>query len=149
MKKLFIFILIGSLLSSCLIKNDSRFSGMEKNDFFKNISDNNFEYIYEFKGHSDNWAGNYIVYKLEGEEDHNSVLLIKYIGERPEPTGSIEYGYFSETENGHGNHPYHPTDEGVLNLGSSVSNGLQTDKDTLVNIEVTWDGQSESFKLST
>lgn len=137
--------LVAIILSGC---NENNFySGIEKNDI-SDISDTeNLEFVYEYKGHSDNWAANYIVYKVNGNDNHITRLLLKYIGKKPRPTGELSYSFETGSASGHGLLPDVESIEGVYDLGTSGGIGATEDKDSIINMNIDWNGNTDKFEL--
>jgi hypothetical protein len=127
----------------------SIYDGIEKQDItsIKSIKDLNF--IYEYKGHTDNWASAYYVYQLKNDKDnHVTRLFLKYIGKEPGPSGEMKYKYTTEGgHNGSGTLSDAQSPSPIYNLGSSGGNGSIADQNSVVNMHVEWDGGTEEMEL--
>ncbi|MDQ0899148.1 MULTISPECIES: hypothetical protein [unclassified Paenibacillus] len=136
------------ILSGCK-ENSNIYSGIEKNDIEDISNSKNIEFVYEYKGHTDHWAATYHVYKSKNNVDeHTSRLVLKYIGKQPEPTGELRYAY--ETEgggSGNGTLPGDMSEAGIYYLGHSGGNGSIAAQNSLVKVQVAWNGNTESFEL--
>jgi hypothetical protein len=143
---IFLFVL---LISGCSEENND-YSGIEKNDIAE-ISNSKFmEFVYQYKGSTDNWAANYIVYKMKNTDNHTSRLLLKYIGPESErPTGEFKYKYQTESGgSGSGTLSNAEIIKGdIFSQGISGGNGALAAQDSLVKVEVYWNGNTENFEL--
>lgn len=73
---------------------------------------------------------------------------MEYIGKQPEPKGELRYAY--ETEGGGGGSGTLPSDmpeAGIYNLNHSGGNGFIAAQNSLVKVQVDWNGNTESFEL--
>lgn len=143
-----IILLCAIALSGCKEKS-SFYSGIEKNDITDISNAKNIEFVHEYKGHTDNWAAVYIVYKMKDNENHTSKLLLKYIGKKPEPTGELRYAFKTEGGgSGSGTLSDNVSEAGIYHLGSSGGNGAIAAKDSLVKMQVYWNRRNtEAIEL--
>jgi uncharacterized protein YceK len=105
--------------------------------------------VYSFQGHSDNWAVSVFIYKLPGTERYDSVSFLKFLEPKPYPTGEIRTNY----DGGSG---FVGSSGAIISEDVSVS-GIYflllpvakavPDKDTVIKLQVIWDGQSDYFEL--
>lgn len=141
-----IFLLI-IVLSGCTGKDDY-YKGIEKKDI-SDLNDNrNLEYVNEYRGHTDNWAAVYIVYKVKEAAAHKSKMLLRYIGKNDIPPGKLSYSF--DTEGGGDGSGTLRTDDsinGIYNLGSSESNGSVASPNSTVKMQVNWNENTETFVL--
>ncbi|MCJ8008083.1 hypothetical protein ACFFF5_17985 [Lederbergia wuyishanensis] len=132
------------VLSGCSESSDF-YSGIE-NDILNDI---NTEY-HEYKGHSDNWAAVYIVYKAKDKDKYSTKLYTKYIGKKPNPTGKISYNYDLGSDVGNGAAYFKDVPEkGIYYLGSIASNESISTKDTKVKLQIEWNKKSETIDLKS
>lgn len=149
MIRLFVIILLGTIVLSGCKENSDIYSGIEKNDIEDIYTSSNIEFIYVYKGHTDQWAATYHVYKSKNNGDlHSTRLILKYIGKQPKPTGEIKFAY--ETEGGGGGSGTVPSEEsGIYILGKSGGNGFIAAQNSLVKVLVDWNGNTESIELKS
>lgn len=81
-------------------------------------------------------------------------MLLKYIGKNPLPTGEISYSYTTEgggsgSGSGSGSRTLSNGESktGIYYLGSSESNGSIAAEDSLVKMQVDWNGTAEVVEL--
>ncbi|MDQ8737028.1 hypothetical protein [Paenibacillus sp. LHD-38] len=136
------------LLSGCEQMENDAYIGMERDNIQDLVAGGEMEYVQEFRGHSENWAAMYIVYKPKGEENHTSRIFMKYIGKDPRPSGQLRYKY-DTVGGGDGSGTLPGVDEAdhVYNLGSSGGNGALANPDTPVKMQVWWNDSSEIIQL--
>ncbi|AJY74647.1 hypothetical protein [Paenibacillus beijingensis] len=135
------------VLSGCKA-NSNVYSGMEKNDIEGLAKAENIEFIYENKGHSDHWAATYIVYKFKNDENHTTKLFLKYIGKQSKPTGDLRYAYDTEGGgDGSGTLSSPASQDEIYHLGNSGGNGALADKNSVVKMQVQWNGNTEAIEL--
>jgi hypothetical protein len=80
--------------------------------------------------------------------NYKSTLLLKYIGKKPRPTGELSYDYNTEGGgSGSGTLSNSESKTEIYNLGSSGGNGSMAAKDSLVKMQVDWNGNTEVFEL--
>ncbi|NRF95859.1 hypothetical protein HQN89_34165 [Paenibacillus frigoriresistens] len=96
MKRVIGMIFLSAIVLSSCNEESNLYSGIEKNDIADISNAKNIEFVYEYKGHTENWAADYIVYKMKDNDNHTSTLLLKYIGKKPRPTGELSYAYSTE-----------------------------------------------------
>ncbi|TFE25242.1 hypothetical protein [Cohnella luojiensis] len=148
MKRIFgILFLYVVVLSGCT--GESRlYSGIEKSDIVDISNVKNIEFIYQYKGHTENWAAHYIVFKMKDNDNHTSKMLLKYIGKKPGPTGELRYAYQTEGGgDGSGTMSNAESENQIYNLGSSGGNGAIAAEDSIVKMQVYWNGNTEDFEL--
>lgn len=137
------------VLNGCTTKNNY-YSGIEKNDVLEIYNVKNIDFVYEYKGHSDSWAAVYVVYKTKDNDNHTSRMLLKYIGQNPLPTGELSYSYTTEGGgSGSGSRTLSNGESktGIYYLGSSGGNGSIAAEDSLVKMQVDWNGTAEVVEL--
>ncbi len=135
------------VLNGCVMKSNY-YSGIEKKDISEVTNTKNIEFVYEYKGHTDNWAAVYIVYKFKDNDNHTSKMLLKYIGKKPGPTGELKYAYQTEGGgNGSGTMSNAEAENKIYNLGYSGSNGAIAAEDSIVMMQVNWNGETEEIEL--
>ncbi|MBW7454757.1 hypothetical protein ACFOLF_26085 [Paenibacillus sepulcri] len=135
------------VLTGCTEENNY-YTDIEKDDIPDIKNAQNIEFIYEYKGHTDNWAAVYIVYKMKDNDNHITKMSLKYIGKKTIPTGKLSYAY--DTEGGGSGSGTLPTDQsksGIYNLGSSGGNGAIAAKDSIVKMQVNWNENTEMMEL--
>ncbi len=150
MKCLFSVLLLGVLVISGGDEQSSVYSDIEKNDIIEISNSKNIEFVYEYKGRTNHWAANYIVYKIKNTDNHTSRVLLKYIGPKEErPTGEFKYTY--ETEGGGNGSETLSNAEietgDIYSHGSSGGNGALAAQDSVVKIKVYWNGKTEEIEL--
>ncbi|QYR22292.1 hypothetical protein KZ483_04670 [Paenibacillus sp. sptzw28] len=142
-----IILLCTSVLSGCQ-ENSNIYSGIEKTDIEDISNAKNLEFVYEYKGYTDHWAAAYYVYKMIDNDEHASKLVLKYVGKQPEPTGELRYAYDTEGGGaGSGTLPSDHSKDGIYYLGSSGGNGAIAARNSLVKMQVKWNGNTETFEL--
>ncbi|CAM3605324.1 hypothetical protein PALU110988_30240 [Paenibacillus lupini] len=142
-----IILLCAIVLSGCK-GNSNIYSGIEKNDIEEISKVKNIEFVYEYKGHTDHWAAAYHVYKMKDNDEHTSKLVLKYIGKQPGPTGELSYAYDTEGGgSGSGTLPSDHSEAGIYYLGSSGGNGAIAAQNSLVKVQVNWNGNTETIEL--
>ncbi|AHV97658.1 hypothetical protein [Paenibacillus sabinae] len=143
----FLLLAMFLVLTGCK-ENNNVYSGIEKNNIEGLANADNIEFINEYKGHTDHWAAMYIVYKYKNDENHTARLFLKYIAKESKPTGELRYEYDTEGgADGHGTLSRTESQAGIYNLGSTGGNGAIADKNSLVKMQVDWNGNSETFEL--
>lgn len=149
MKKLFyLLLLLCTFLISGCSENDSIYSGIEKKDLPGIKSADELKYIYEYKGYTDNWASTYYVYQKKDSDSHVTRLMLKYIGEEPGPSGELKYSYSTEGGGSGSGMMEEATSPSVIyNLGNSGGTGSTPDQDSVVKMQVEWNGGTEDFEL--
>lgn len=150
MKLIFLVLLAGILLLGGCEQHEENnmYIGMEQNTIPDLTVGTEMEYIHEFRGHSDHWAAVYIVYKPQGEENHTSKLMMKYISKKLNPSGELRYEY--DTDGGEdGNGTLSSVDKAghVYNLGSSGGNGQSANPKSPLQMHVWWNGDEETIQL--
>lgn len=145
--KFIVIVLFALFLSGCY-SNDSLYSGIEAKDILDS-EDSNLDLLYEYKGSTENWAASYIIYSRKGHDNHTSRLLFKYVGKKPEPTGNLSYSYDTDAGGGHGEFPVSGIKDRIYTAGSSGGNGAIPMKNTVITIQITWNGHSEKLELKT
>jgi hypothetical protein len=135
------------VLSGCIVTNNY-YSRIEKKDISDLNDTQNIEFVYEYKGHTDNWAAVYFVYKLKDNDNHTSKMLLKHIGKQPLPNGELSYK-FDTVGGGDGAGSLSTADskDGIYNLGSSESNGSLVSQNSIVKMQVNWNGLAETIEL--
>ncbi|XKE96519.1 membrane lipoprotein lipid attachment site-containing protein (plasmid) [Metaplanococcus flavidus] len=102
---------------------------------------------YEFSGNSEHWE---VIYTVEVSKDNDKVKkgTVEYIGEGEAPE-SIDYKLEMNTSGTSGTNAR--LIDGVANMGTSSCGGgcdpVQGDQE--VEVEITWDGQTENLILTT
>ncbi|AZN43441.1 hypothetical protein [Paenibacillus albus] len=134
------------VLSGCIGRNNY-YAGIEKKDIFDSKSTTNIEFVYMYKGHTDNWSAVYYVYKLKDNENHTSKMILKYIGEKPLPAEELSYKFDTVGGGGAGSLSTADSKDGIYNLGYSESNGSLASQDSIVKMQVNWSGVSEIIEL--
>ena len=100
---------------------------------------------YQFQGSGDNWDVKYIV-DVSQQDSEEATGTIRYTGEGEAPE-TIIYSIASNSSEVSGNVV---TDEGTANIGRSICDGCAVvQKDDDIQVEIKWDGQVETFELST
>lgn len=100
---------------------------------------------YNFSGSSDNWDVFYVVEVFDGTSKSDSGT-IKYTGEESAPE-AIDYKI--ETTAG-GSEGTAPLNDGVVDIGSGGCEGCAViQEDEEIEVEITWDGQTESLTITT
>lgn len=152
MRKYVILIVVfvfATTVGGCIKDNESyKYSGIEKKDISGLSDDTNFEFIYVYKGSTENWAATCYVFRRKGTDIHRTRLLLKFLGEKPQPAGQLSYSYRLETSSGSGTLPAESKNR-IYKLGESGSNGLIPKLDSVVSFNVDWNGKSESFELKS
>ncbi|WP_379129688.1 hypothetical protein [Paenibacillus sp. sgz500958] len=106
------------------------------------------DFVYEYKGHTENWAANYIVYKMKHLDNHFSKLNLKYIGTGPEPTGEFSYAFQTQGGgDGKGTESNIKLQHGIVQTGSSGGNGAYAAQDSTVQVQIYFNGHTEEFEL--
>ncbi|WP_426453873.1 hypothetical protein ACP26L_15760 [Paenibacillus sp. S-38] len=141
----FCIILCLLVLSGCNDKNI--YSGIEKDNIQEISKNKNIEFVHEYKGSGNHWAAIHIVYKIEGEEKHKIKHFIKYIGGKPKPTGQISYTYETVGNSGSGSFVIEKPKDDIYSLGSTESNGAIPLIDSVIKMEITWNGNTEELEL--
>ncbi|OME75969.1 hypothetical protein BK120_30365 [Paenibacillus sp. FSL A5-0031] len=131
--------------------NSNFYSGIEKNDIPDISNTKNIEFVHEYKGHSDNWAAVYIIYKVKDSNKHMRKLLLKYIGKKPNPIGELSYAYDAggdDVRSGTMSFTDEPKD-GIYYLGPLADNESAPDKDSIVKLLINWNmnEHSETIEL--
>lgn len=135
------------VISGCTGKG-SIYSGIEKQDLTGIESAKELEFIYEYRGHTDNWASSYYVYQKKDSEYHITRLFLKYIGGETAPSGELQYAYSTEgAATGSGMLEEAAGPSVIYNLGSSGGNGTIPEQDSAVKMHVEWNGGTEDFEL--
>lgn len=93
MKRVFGIIFLCVIVLSGCNENSNHYSGIETHDILDISNAKNIEFVHEYKGHTDNWAAVYIVYKMKDTDKYVTRKLLKYTGKMPNPTGEITYDY--------------------------------------------------------
>lgn len=150
MKKIISLILLFVVVISGCTERVNYYSGIEKKDISELSDVNNTEFVYEYRGHSDNWAAAYIVYKPKDSDNHTARMLLKYIGKQPLPESDLSYKYSTEGGgDGSGTMPSTANStEGIYNLGYSGGNGSLASPNSTVELELNWDGNTEKLELN-
>ncbi|WP_143106742.1 hypothetical protein [Cohnella sp. OV330] len=146
-RTLFVFLFCIALLSGCAGK-DNPYKGIEKKDIAQVNSASNLEFVNEYRGYNDNWAAVYIVFKLKDNANHTAKLQIKYIGEEAIKPGELKYS-FNTLGGGDGNGVLRTTDsvDGIFNLGSTESNGSVASPNSIVKVQLQWNGKTDTIDL--
>ncbi|OKP95633.1 hypothetical protein [Paenibacillus sp. P46E] len=150
MKRIFVLLLLSTIvwISGCSGKHNI-YDGIDKQDIKDIETAKDLNFIYSYKGHTDNWVSTYYVYQLKKDSDnHITRLFLKYIGKKPGPSGEMKYEY--STEGGHkgsGTLSDATSPSFIYNLGSSGGNGSIADQDSVVKMQVEWNGGKEEIKL--
>jgi hypothetical protein len=149
---LIVVILIATILGGCITDSDvnkyNKYSGIEEKDISDLNDRTKTDFVYIYKGSSDNWAATYYIYRFKGEENHVTRLFMKYVGEESAPTGQLSYSYKTEGSAGNGDMLAGANSQ-VYNLGQGGGTGLIPRKDAIVSFRVNWSGKSESFELKS
>ncbi|MBT2581250.1 hypothetical protein [Planococcus sp. ISL-109] len=101
---------------------------------------------YQFAGSGDNWDVLYIV-DVAGQDNQQATGTIVYTGEDAAPETII---YSIESASGGTSGANVSTDEGSVNIGGGTCNGcavVQGNEE--LDVEIKWDGQIETFGLTT
>ncbi|WP_219835590.1 hypothetical protein [Paenibacillus sp. R14(2021)] len=147
MKRLIqLLIWITFLLSGCTL-HASRYAGIEAKDILSNTERSHADLLYEFKGSTEHWAANYIIYREKGQEKYVDRFFLKYVDKSSQPKGEIHYAYKSEAGGGDGNVPANFSKEGIYNLGQSGGIGMIPRQESTVKIQIQWNGHSEEIEL--
>lgn len=135
------------VLSGCMVKKND-YAGMEKNDISALHDAQNIDFVYEYKGHTANWAAVYMVYKMKDSDNHTSRMLLKYVGKTTLPTGELSYKFDTAGGNdGSGSLSTADSNDGIYNLGLSEGNGSIASRNAIVNMQVNWNGRTETIEL--
>ncbi len=130
-------------------ENSNVYSGIEKNDIPDISNAHNIEFAYEYKGQSNKWAAVYVVYKMKDNNKGITKLLLKYIGEKPNPTGQINFAFDSGNDVRSGTMSFidEPKD-GIYYLGSfPTGTEAVLYKDVIVKLQINWNAYSEKLEL--
>lgn len=149
MKKIFgIIFLAAFVLIGCTEKSNV-YSGIEKNDIAEISKAENIDFVYEYKAHTDQWAANYVVYKMKDTDNHTSRLLLKYLGMKHEPlTGEFKYAFQTQGGgDGSGTMSNAEIESEIIRTGTSGGNGALAAQDSIVQLQVYWNDKKESLEL--
>lgn len=132
-----------------IIDSNDHYSFIEEFVIKDILNDSNMEYV-KFKGHGENWAAVYIAYKVRDNDKFSTDLYVKYIGEKPNPTGTIKYYYDAGSDTGSGSTTYEDEPEnGIYLLGISGSFEPLPTKDYKMKLLIEWDKESELIELKS
>lgn len=100
---------------------------------------------YQFTGSGDNWDVNYVV-DVSQQDSEEATGTIRYTGEGTAPE-TIIYTIASNSSEVSGNVM---TTDGTVNIGRSACDGCSiVQRGDDIQVEIKWDGQVETFELST
>ncbi|RCW48959.1 hypothetical protein [Paenibacillus prosopidis] len=137
------------VLTGCTEHSNYFYSGMENKDIPELSNSQSIEFFNVYKGHTDNWAAVYIIYKTKDTDNYVTKKLLKYIGKKPNPTGKISYDYDAGDDVGSGG--VSVTDEpenGIYDLGpSTVMTALG--QDYIVKFLIKWEEHSEMIEMKS
>lgn len=140
-------VLCAIVLNGCT-EGSNYYGGIKKTDY-PEMTDPNIEYVYEFKGHSDNWGAVMFVYKMKNSDKVAEKEFLVYNGKDPKPTGEISTGYAVGDAVGGGSITVKETPEkGIYLFGPSAGTVAPT-QDSTVKLLVKWKGHSEIIELKT
>ncbi|MFD1032852.1 hypothetical protein [Metaplanococcus flavidus] len=101
---------------------------------------------YNFSGSSENWDVVYVV-DVRNWDEQNDTGTIKYIGEKQAPeTLDYKIEFTAGSDSGTGK----TLDNGVTQTGGGGCQGCAViQKDEEIEVEITWNGQTENLILTT
>ncbi|SDW80789.1 hypothetical protein [Paenibacillus sp. CF384] len=135
------------VLSGCTKPSDI-YGGISKTDF-PELTEANLEYVYQYRGHADNWSAVLFVYKLKGADKFKMKEVLVYTGEDPKPTGQLSTEYtFGDAVGGSGMLIPEAPENGIYVMLPSLGT-KELLPNTTAKLLVKWGAQSEYIELKS